>query len=111
MGLCHRRPLRRVTLTFSLLTWANSTLFLCRFDPATAVHSFAALVTTREAITHELEPVAVADRAATLVVFENLRHQRLGVRFNQFDGLCDCHCQPRHRGVAMDQGQTKDRSG
>jgi hypothetical protein len=43
---------------------------LCRFDPATAVHSFASLTTTREAITHELEPVPIADRSAVLVVFE-----------------------------------------
>jgi len=43
---------------------------LCRFDPATAGHSFVSLTTTRESITRELEPVPIADRAATLVVFE-----------------------------------------
>ena len=43
---------------------------LCRFDPATAVHSFVTLTTGRESITRELEKVAIADRASTLVVFE-----------------------------------------
>jgi hypothetical protein len=43
---------------------------LCRFDPATAGHSFVSLATTREAIARELEPVPIADRSNTLVVFE-----------------------------------------
>lgn len=43
---------------------------LCRFDPATAGHSFVSLATTREAIAHVLSEVAIGDRTATLVVFE-----------------------------------------
>jgi len=43
---------------------------LCRFDPATAAHSFVTLTTDCESITRELEKVPAADRASTLVVFE-----------------------------------------
>jgi hypothetical protein len=43
---------------------------LCRFDPATTAHCFVSVATDRESIARELDQVVIADRYATLVVFE-----------------------------------------
>lgn len=43
---------------------------LCRFDPATAAHSFVTLATDRQSLTDALSEVGVEDRSCTLVVFE-----------------------------------------
>jgi transposase len=68
-GTLSQLPLTRYSsiLAFDLGKF-NSVL--CRFDPATAGHCFVSLATTREAIARELEPVPIADRSNTLVVFE-----------------------------------------